>query len=114
MKQGDKKRLSDSAAKVLGGLYTGDNSESQFAKIIRDNLIEDSRELVNSANSYGVDPIFFNINQQVTAHISNQHQLFLDALEMVNTEKLKKKELNQTYIKLKEMELIILNEWKGM
>lgn len=73
-------KLQTTFSTSLDGLYTGTTSESQFAKIITDSIIETSRDLVKTAESYNFAPEYFEINQSVVTTINMQIQLFLDAV----------------------------------
>ncbi|MUK90168.1 hypothetical protein GMD78_17485 [Ornithinibacillus sp. L9] len=96
----------------LDGLYTGDTSNGQFAKVLKDNVIESSRELVKLVEPYDVNPNFFEINQSLSNLINKQHQLFLDSVDMANQDKVNKDNLKKQVSSIKDEQAIIINNWK--
>ncbi|PMC36323.1 hypothetical protein CJ195_16095 [Bacillus sp. UMB0899] len=86
--------------KALDGLYTNDNSTSQFAQIMKKNINE-SRELVATLEGYEAVVIVAPYKQSLVSYLNQQHQLFLDAVDMANQESVNKDELRRMYLEVK-------------
>lgn len=107
-------KLLSSLNSALDGLYKGTTSEAQLKKILSDNVIDDSRELVKTVESFDVDPSFYAVDQLVSEYINMQHYLFQDAMEMVNQEKLDKDKIRKSVEELKAKQSEINNQWQQL
>ncbi|MED4404092.1 hypothetical protein [Metabacillus fastidiosus] len=85
---------------ALDGLYTGQVSSEQFVKILSGN-IENSRSLISTVESYSVNPKVSIYHQNLLKYLNQQHQLFLDSVEMANLEQIDKRSLREAYFQVK-------------
>ncbi|QAS54756.1 hypothetical protein [Halobacillus litoralis] len=97
---------------ALDGLYTGEVSEEQFSTLLRKEVISQSNELVSLVESYNASPTIFELNQQLATFANNQHQLFLDSIDMANEERMNKTTLRDNLIKIKDEQASFINAWK--
>ncbi|GLO68361.1 MULTISPECIES: hypothetical protein [Oceanobacillus] len=111
--------LHDSFAHALDDMFTKESSEGQFAKILKDNVIEQSREVLDAAEKYNFPSEFFEMNQLVVQNLNNQHQLFLDAVNeaTISSESENKEidivKLRERLATIKQDYLTIVNTWKN-
>lgn len=94
--------------KGLDQLYTNSISNEQFGDLMNSN-IETSNEMVRGIDEYTPDPMFFEIHQSVITHLNNQHQMFLDAVEMANQEDIAKEQLREKYLEIKTEQKQLIN-----
>ncbi|MCM3443285.1 MULTISPECIES: hypothetical protein [Metabacillus] len=87
----------------LDGLYTGDNSDKQFAEIMKKN-IESSRELIATVEEYEVSSAVTKYNQSLITYLNQQHQLFLEAVDMAINEDIDKDQLRSEYLEIKTIQ----------
>jgi hypothetical protein len=99
--------------KSLDGLYTQEYSLEQFASIMKKS-IEDSNELISKIENYEVHPDIFDFHQQFIVHVNEQHQLFLDAVEMANTDQMDKDRLRADFLEIKQNQASLVNSWKSL
>ncbi|MBF0706587.1 hypothetical protein IQ283_08185 (plasmid) [Alkalihalobacillus hwajinpoensis] len=94
--------------KSVDQLYTEELSNEEFGNMMRTN-IEKSNEMVRSIDEMTPDPTFFEIHQAVITLMNNQHQMFLDAVEMANEDKIEKDNLRKEYLSIKTEQQKIIN-----
>lgn len=94
--------------KSVDQLYTEELSNEEFGNMMRTN-IEKSNEMVRSIDEMTPDPAFFEIHQAVITLMNNQHQMFLDAVEMANEDKIEKDNLRKEYLSIKTEQQKIIN-----
>ncbi|MCM3619729.1 hypothetical protein M3936_19345 [Sutcliffiella horikoshii] len=96
---------------LVDNLYVQDISSEQFSKVVKE-IIKDSSALVKQAD--GQDYYHQNLQAYHTSYLSylnQQHQLFLDSIEMANKDRLDKAKLRQNYLKIKDSQSAIINSW---
>lgn len=111
--------LQDTFAHSLDDLFKKDLSANQFAKILKEDIIDQSREAVDNAEKYNFPTDFYEMNKMVVTNLNNQHQLFLDAVNEATMiaesdgEKLDIVTLRSRLAELKQEYLSIVNTWKN-
>lgn len=111
--------LQDQFAHGLDDLFTKESSASQFAKILKEHIIESSREVLDTGEKYNFPVDYYEMNQMVVANLNNQHQLFLDAVnEATAVAEMEGRELNIVRLRerlagIKQEYLAIVNIWKN-
>ncbi|WP_066412726.1 hypothetical protein [Sutcliffiella cohnii] len=108
----DSNSLLSTFNRSLDGLYTGDTSDAQFAKIMKD-LVTSSQTLISEVEKTTVDPSVFVYKQNLITHLNLQHDLFLSAVESAIEESIQKDSLRRDYLYLKEEQSEILNAWNN-
>lgn len=96
---------------ILDNLYIENMSEEQLSKLMRE-LVKESSELireVESGNYYNTS--FYEFHTNLIKYLNEQHQLFLDSVEMANTSRVDKNRLRQSYIKIKDRQSELINSW---
>lgn len=96
---------------ILDNLYIENMSEEQLSKLMRE-LVKESSELireVESGNYYNTS--FYEFHTNLIKYLNEQHQLFLDSVEMANTSRVDKSRLRQSYIKIKDRQSELINSW---
>jgi len=96
----------------VDALYTTQQSNEQFAQAMREN-IKKSSELVMALESHVAHANIFPFHQEVIGYFNNQHQLFLNAIEMANTDRINKDNLRSEYIRLKQEQAELINSWNN-
>ncbi|MFD1608818.1 hypothetical protein [Oceanobacillus luteolus] len=111
--------LQDTFAHALDDMFTKESSASQFAKILRDQVINESRDVLDKGEKYNFPGDYFELNQMVVTNLNNQHQLFLDAVnEATTASQTEDREvdivkLREQLANLKQEYLTIVNTWKN-
>lgn len=112
--------LQDTFARALDNLFTKESSPNQFANILKQQIIEKSREVLDVAEKYNFPVEYFELNQMVVANLNNQHQLFLDAVneaviaaETGGDIEMNIVDLRERLALLKQEYLSIVNTWKN-
>ncbi|WP_078557162.1 hypothetical protein [Bacillus alkalicellulosilyticus] len=95
---------------ALDGLYTEKQTPEQFAKAMKLN-IESSRELVSELERLEVHHSWFEVHQNLIGHFNNKHELYLNAIEMANNNRLIKDRLRSEFLTLKQTQAEIYNTW---
>lgn len=96
----------------LDAQYTSKESNEDFSLKMRDN-IEKSTELINSLEIYEVHADLFEYHQSIISHLNNQHQMFLDGIEMANDDNMDKDWLRTYYLEVKSEQAVLVNQWKN-
>lgn len=107
----DSTALLDRYNALVDSLYVQDVSGDQLANLLK-GIIKDSSELVKHVD--GHDYYHENIqpyHRSVIAYVNEQHQLFLDTIEMANDDRVDKGELRENYLIVKESQNNIINSW---
>src|SRR5690625_3484124 len=102
----------DSFSDALDSIYTGEISENHFFKVLKSDIIVTSQEIVKESESFDVHPSLFDLNTSFINYVNVQHQLFLDAVDMENEEKIQKEQLRKRLVEIKERQANIINTWK--
>lgn len=111
--------LHNKFAHALDDMFTQESSVSQFAKIIREQIINESREILDSGEDYNFPTDYFEMNQMVVTNLNNQHQLFLDAVNEATTAaqmddpQIDIVKLRERLATVKQEYLTIVNTWKN-
>lgn len=111
--------LQDVLAHSLDELFMKELSAGQFANILKTDVINQSREILDAGEKYNFPSDYFDMNQMVVSHLNNQHQLYLDAVnEATNVTEMEGKQLNihnlrSRLAELKQEYLTIVNTWKN-
>lgn len=111
--------LHDTFAHALDQLFTKESSPGQFANILKQDVIDSSREVLDEAEKYNFPTEYFEMNQMVVTNLNNQHQLFLDAVNeaigVSETENAKMDivGLRERLATVKQEYLAIVNTWKN-
>ncbi|KAA6446986.1 hypothetical protein [Bacillus swezeyi] len=106
-------KLFSSFNQALDDFYTKKISTEQFKHTIT-KTIEDSTAFIQETESIKTDDALFEMHQHVLVFLNNQHQLFLDAVEMANEKDIDKKGLRDTYLSLKEEQVQLSSTWTQM
>lgn len=93
-------KLLSSFNTALDGLYTKTLSDEQFGQIMKKN-IDASRALMSTIDNYNASPYVTVNYQNLVVYLNTQHQLFLNSIDMVNSERIIKNELRQNYLDVK-------------
>ncbi|NLP52196.1 hypothetical protein [Bacillus sp. RO1] len=107
----DSTSLLDRYNALVDSLYVQDVSADQLANSLKE-IIKDSSELVKHVD--GHDYYHQNIqpyHRSLIGYINEQHQLFLDSIEMANNDRVDKGELRENYLIVKESQNNIINSW---
>lgn len=111
--------LHDKFAHALDAMFTKESSPAQFAKILKMEVIDSSREILDQAEKYNFPVDYYEMNQLVVMNLNNQHQLFLDAVnEAVVVSETEGSELDivslrERLTEVKQDYLTIVNTWKN-
>lgn len=101
----------------VDGLYTQELSPGQFGTLLR-KTIPESQSLLEELETANVDSNLLSIHQELIALGNHQHQLFLDAMDMVNenatdnTVAVDKAALRADYLSIKSEQSAFLTKWK--
>ncbi|MGE8081501.1 hypothetical protein [Peribacillus loiseleuriae] len=100
-------------SKAVDGVYTEDYTIVQFGMVLK-KAVPKSSELVESIETYEVDPELFTTQQELILLANLQHQLLLDAIEMSNIGNVDKPALRQKYLEIKQKQANFSNSWKNL
>lgn len=102
--------LLDSFNKNLDGLFTAEVSNQQFANVLK-GVVDESNKLVADMEKVYVNGTLYEFRQTVVAYLNRQHELFLNAVDMANQEKMNKEFLRTEYLAVKQEQAGIVNNW---
>lgn len=111
--------LQNTFAHALDDMFTKEASASQFATIIKDHIIDESREILDKGENYNFPTDYFEMNQMVVENLNHQHQLFLDAVDEATIAALTEEQqidivqLRERLANIKQDYLAIVNAWKN-
>lgn len=98
---------------LIDNLYVQDVSSEQFSGILKA-IIKDSATLVKEADEQkNVHAELKEFHSGYLNFLNQQHQLFLDSIEMANSNRIDKNRLRQNYLKTKSSQEAVINSWSG-
>lgn len=96
---------------AIDTMYMENMNANQFGLIVKE-LIPKSTQIIKSVEKqdYFHNNIY-RFHKEYLVYLNNQHQLFLDSMEMANREKVDKSKLRKRYIEIKDSQTTLLNSW---
>ncbi|WP_240377237.1 hypothetical protein [Bacillus piscicola] len=99
----------------LDKLYAEDISDKEFGRQVK-GYVPRANEIATNLDQimYDVDEGLYEYHRKVISLLNYQHQMILDAVEMVNNDKrpIDKQKLRNSYVEIKETQATLLQELK--